>query len=154
MWVKSLEAEENDRLESLNASISAFEAAKTPTTDQVNALLISAFLGQLTLMRVSRVFPDRCSGKGTNVSLGLSHAPTALLSRRLHHCWKALGVTHFTLRALLQQAVFTAGAQTRNSRTGLFMNLIPYLRRGVDPKAQVAFAAEGSGQPEFVFPGL
>lgn len=154
LWIASLEEEEKDRLGSLLASMNALEPAENPTPHQVNALLVSAFLGQLTLMRASRVFPDRSSSKRTNVDLALAHAPTAELARRLHHCWKALGVTPTTLRTLLQQAVFTVGTQTRDVRASLCTDLLRHPRRGVDPRAQKVFTAEASGQSQLALRGL
>ncbi|PHJ16629.1 hypothetical protein CSUI_009554 [Cystoisospora suis] len=94
-------------------------------------------------MRASRVFPQRGSGKCTNVRRALRHGATASLASQLHLCWKALGVTPSTLKTLLQEAVFTAGARTRSTRGQLIVGLVPSLRRGVDPQAQAAFESEG-----------
>lgn len=150
LWTASLEEEENERLQSLSACINDI-SRESPTPDQLNALLVAALQGQMTLIRASRVFPDRSSSKRLNVTHALAHGPTAELARRLHHAWQVVGVSDLTLKAILQQAVFAIGTQTREARTALIAEVIPCLRRGVDPKAQAAFAAEGRGQCQIVF---
>ena len=145
-WVAALEAEENERLESLLASINAFEAEETPTQSRVNALLVSALQGQLTLMRMSRVFPERKATKRLDVSRALRHRLTLELASRLHRCWRSLGLTGSTVKQLLREAFTAVGAQTRTARVKLFSDLIPTQGRGIDPKAHVALEAEGSGQ--------
>lgn len=150
-WIESLEAEENARRESVRAAVQAFEARQVPTRREINALLASAFGGQVTLSRASRVFPDRSAGKCSDVARAMAHGPTAALAGWLHHCWRSLGVTYSTLEVLLRQAVFTVGAETRDARRRLFLDLVPKLRRGVDPNAHAAFAAEGAGQSQMDF---
>lgn len=145
-WTASLDAEETERLASLHAAMTAFDAKGTPILDRVNSLLVAAFQGQVTLMRASRVFPERCSGKCTSVTEAMAHDPTVALARRLHHCWRVLGVTRPTLKALLRQAVYVVGTDTWSARRRLFVGLQPDVRRGVDPKAHTAFVAEGSGE--------
>lgn len=142
--MSSLEAEETERLQSLAACMTAFEA--DPTADRIDTLLTAAFRSQITLMRASRVFPDRPGCRGVDVGLALSHPLTAALARQLHGCWKGLGVTSSTLSALLRRVVSNVGSQTRAPRAKLFVGVVPSLRRGVDPEAQVAFAAEGEGE--------
>lgn len=145
MWMATLEEEERDRLDSLKASISVFETKKTPEPQQINALLVSALQAQVTLMRMSRVFPNHSLSRSTHVSSALSHEPTAALACELHHCWKTLGVSGPTLEVFLRDAVFAIGEQTRRARGKLFANLLPR-KRGADLKAHTYLAAEGSGQ--------
>lgn len=142
----TLEAEEHDRLLSLRASMIAFEAEGTPTRPQLNALLVSALQAQVTLMRMSRVFPNLTSSKRTDVTVALSHGPTAALARELHRVWHVFGLTDPTLRDLLRHSVFAVGELTRRSRSKLFPALIPKLRKGVDPNVLPGLAAEGPGQ--------
>ncbi|PHJ15058.1 hypothetical protein CSUI_011131, partial [Cystoisospora suis] len=141
LWIHDLEAEEMERLHSLAATRTAFEA--DPTTDRLNDLLTAAFRSQVTLMRASRVFPDRPGCRGIAMGPALAHSATAALAGQLRDCWRALGVTSPTLSALLRGVVATVGSQTRASRAKLFVDLVPRVRRGVDPKAQEAFVAEG-----------
>ena len=145
-WVASLEAEEQERLESLRASIDAFESEETPTHSHLNAVLVSALQGQATLLRASRVFPERAASKRVDMSRALRHGPTVMLACQLLRCWSVLGVTDSTLKNLLRQVFNAVGARSRIARGELFMDLVPHLRSGIDPKAQAAFAAEGSGQ--------
>lgn len=141
----ALEAEEYERLESLRASINALELKETPTRYQFNAVLVSALQGQITLWRMSRVFPAPSGGKRVDISLALRHGPTLELAWRLRHCWRALGVTDGTLEVLLQQALIAVRASTRDIRAELFSEVSPHLQRGIDPKARAALEAEGSG---------
>lgn len=145
-WLASLEQEENERLSALVAAAHAFEVEQPPALARVNSLLIAAFQGQVTMMRASRVFHARSSGSCTDITQAMAHDPTAALAHRLYHCWRVLGVTRPTLKALLRQVVYTVGSETRRARAGFFVGLMPDLRRGIDPKAHAAFVAEGSGE--------
>lgn len=142
----ALEAEEEETLRSLSASMRAIQGEENPTAQQIDSLLVAAFQGQLTLMRASRVFPHRLSSKRVSLFYASGHHKTAELARQLHKCWRDLGVTGSALQALLQQCVFSAGTQTREIRSQLVAGLPPSRRRGIDLKAQAAFAAEGEGQ--------
>lgn len=144
-WIATMEAEERDRLDSLRARISEFEAGETTTPHQVNALLISALQAQITLMRMSRVFPDHSFGKLTDVTSALAHSPTAALACELYYCWKVLGVAAATLKSLLFEVLLRLGKQTRKARWKLFVDVKPNFRRGVDAKALISFIEEGSG---------
>lgn len=146
LWISVLEAEERERLRSLRASASAFESQAAPTAEHMNALLVAALQGQLTLFRMSRVFPQSGASKSVDVSRAALHGPTAALARRLRQCWGSLGVTDSTLKLLLRDAVTAVGIQSRMARVKLFLDLIPHLRRGVNPRTHEALAAEGSGQ--------
>lgn len=146
MWLATLESEERDRVDSLRASIDAVAAAEMPTPDRVNALLVSALQAEVTLMRMSRVFPDAAATKRTDVAKALGHPPTAALAYELHRAWKALGVSDPTVAVLLRQVMRTVGEQTRSARVKFFVHLLPKLQRGVDPNAHKSFAAEGPGQ--------
>ena len=143
MWTASLEAEERDRLESLRARINEFQTEERPTHRQINALLVSAVQAQITLMRMSRVFPKSSSTKYINLISAKSHGPTAALAFELHRCWKVLGVSEPTLKVLLRQAVTAVGKKTRSARLALFVDLKPGVRHGVDPEACMRFMAEG-----------
>lgn len=140
-----LEAEELERLDSLKARISEFGADETRTPSQINALLVAGLQAQITLMRMSRVFPRRASSRTVDVASALAHRPTAGLARELYHCWKALGLTKTTLKDILTQVVSAIGKQTLTARGGLFVDLQPGVWRGVDPKAGMSLMAEGSG---------
>lgn len=146
LWTAVLEAEERGRLESLRARMKTLEAKESLTRYQVNALLVSAIQGQVTLLRMSRVFPERAATRLLSLSSAVRHSPTVSLAGQLYRCWRALGVTDPTLEALLRHAVSDAGNRTWKHREDLFSNLTPKLRRGVDPKAHAALEAEGSGQ--------
>lgn len=146
LWIRVLEAEERERLESMRASLSAFESQADPTAEHIDALLVAALQGQLTLFRMSRVFPKLGASKCVDVSRALRHGPTAALACQLRRCWGALGVTDATLKSLLREAVTAVGIQTRSARVKSFSVLIPNLQRGVDPNAHEALAAEGAGQ--------
>lgn len=145
-WLATLEAEERQHLESLRESIGALAKEEKPRPRQINALLVSAIQAQVALMRMSRVFPDRASTRRTDVNRALGHGPTAALARELHRGWKALGVSDPTLEVLLRQVVLTIGDRTRTARANLFVDLVPDLRKGVDPGAHRSLAAEGAGQ--------
>lgn len=146
LWLEVLEAEERERLRSLRANMSALAANEAPTRYHINALLVSALQAQVTLFRMSRVFPDLSFGRRLNRVRALRHEPTVLLAGQLRRCWRELGLTDATLRALLSLAVKAAGTRTASRRELLFSELVPGLRRGVDPNAQRALAAEGAGQ--------
>lgn len=144
-WIGSLEAEEDKRLSSLLAAMDAFNSEQTSVLNRVNGLLVAAFQGQVTLMRSSRVFPERSSGKCTNVAHAVGHGLTAALAHRLRQSWRVLGVTDSTLKALLRQVIFTVGRDTREERRHLFTELVPRtLRRGIAASAHAAFAVEGA----------
>ncbi|PHJ16321.1 hypothetical protein CSUI_009864, partial [Cystoisospora suis] len=142
LWMSSLEEEEDQTLRSLSASMEAIQG-ENPTVEQIDSLLIAAFQGQLTLMRASRVFPHRFSTKRVSVFFAAGHHKTAELACQLHKCWSHLGVSGSVLQSILQQCVFSAGTQTREVRLRLAGGVSPSRRRGIDPKAQAAFAAEG-----------
>ncbi|PHJ20707.1 hypothetical protein CSUI_005456, partial [Cystoisospora suis] len=144
LWLEVLEAEERKRLESLRVGMSAFDAGVPPTWSQVNALLVSATQGQITLMRMSRVLSDHGVSKRLSLSRVAKHTPTVALARELRRGWGALGLTRPTLQALLRQAVVTVGEQTRASRVKLFWDLMPGGASRIDPKAHKALAAEES----------
>ena len=146
MWISVLEKEEHERVKSLRASLNGFQSQATPTPYQINALLVSALQGQVTLLRTSRLFPELNESKIVAVSRALRHGPTAVLARELRHCWRVLGVTDSTLRILLRTAVKAVGAATRKARVQFFIDLPPIPRSQQDPKVHVAFEAEGSGQ--------
>lgn len=144
-WTATLEAEEHERLRSLRASMAVFEAGPL-TRFRVNELLVLALQGQVTLLRMSRVFQDRTAAKRIDLCRAVGHGPTLALAGELRRCWKALGVSDTTLKVLLRLAVVTIGTQTRETRVALFLDLRPRVMRGVDAKAGEALAAEGSGQ--------
>lgn len=145
-WIETLEAEEHERLESLRARTSALGAEETPAPNHIRALLTSALQAQVTLMRMSRVFPDHSSSKLIDVTSALGHGPTVALACELRRCWAVLGVTGRTLETLLQRVVLAIGRVTHKARLELFTGLIPKMRRGVDFRARTGLAAEGSGQ--------
>lgn len=126
--------------------MTAFEAAESPTRCQINALLVSALQAHVTLFRMSRVFSERAATKHLSLTLAVRHSPTVALACELRRCWSALGVADSTLKAFLQLAVVTIGSQTRTTRVKFFLDLMSHVRRGIDPKAQKALAAEGSGE--------
>ncbi|PHJ22976.1 hypothetical protein CSUI_003174, partial [Cystoisospora suis] len=144
LWIKVLEEEEQKRLRSLGTSMNVFEAEVPPTWSQVNAILVAAIQGQITLLRMSRVFHERGGSKRLNLKRAALHTPTVALGRELRRCWGALGVTSSTVKALLRHAVVTIGTQTRPARVKLFLHLMPRVVRGIDPKAHEALANEGS----------
>ena len=146
LWTATLELEERDRIGSLRASINALEAEEMPAPHQINALLVSALQAQATLMRMSRVFPNPSSSRLNDVTRALGHGPTVALASELGRAWKVLGMSDPALVVLLRQVICTVGEQTRRARAELFVNLIPNMRRGVDPQACTGLAAEGSGQ--------
>lgn len=146
LWTATLEEEEQHRRASLRAGINVLEAEEMPTPSQINALLASALQAQVTLMRMSRVFPSISSSRRTDVTNALGHGPTAALAGDLHRAWNVLGITGPTLIDLLRQVVFTVGTETQSARMDLFAAVIGSMRRGVDPKARASLAAEGSGQ--------
>ena len=143
-WTSVLEAEENERLKSLRANMKALESGETLTPNQINSLLISAVQGQVTLFRMSRVFPETTANRRVNLTSAVRHGPTLELACQLHRCWRALGVTDSTLKLFLRHAFSFAGAWTLHAREELFSSVKPNVRTGVDPKAQDALAAEGS----------
>lgn len=146
LWIATLEAEERARLSSLRASTEELKGEEVLLPRQVNALLVAALQAELTLMRMSRVFPSISSSRCTDVSSALGHGPTAVLASRLHHFWRALGVTQPTLKVLLREIALAVGEQTRMARMELFVGTVRNMRRGVDPKARSSLAAEGGGQ--------
>lgn len=145
-WMEFLELEESQRLLALKVTMEACEAAKYPSAGQINALLTAMVKGQLTLMRATRVFPSAAISRQLDLSNALAHGPTAALACRLRRCWKALGVTPPTQKALLRTAIRVACNRTRDDRAALFTGLAPRLRRERDPLAGAAFNAEGPGQ--------
>lgn len=144
-WIAVLEAEERERLESLRASSTPFRTGDKPTPLQVNALLIAALQGQLTLLRVSRVFPQLSASKCMDISRALRHEPTVALACQLHHCWRVLGVGDSTVTRLLHQAVMTVGTRTWNAREALYSDPARQPPEESGSKAHAVFAAEGSG---------
>lgn len=147
VWLTAMEAEANDKLACLTASMSALDPQK-PTSEQLNDVLSSAFQGQLTLMRMSRVFPDRRAVRRVQVSQAMAHPPTAALARRLHHCWKVLGVTEFTLKAILRKVVFTVGRQTWTVRERVYVDRARRSPQEQASQTHEVLAAEGSGQSQ------
>ncbi|PHJ23959.1 hypothetical protein CSUI_002190 [Cystoisospora suis] len=143
-WISTLEWEELDRLSSLLSSIHAFAKEERPARRHIEALLVAALQGQSTLMRMSRVFPDASFRRCLSVPAALRHSITLTLAKELRLCWKTLGVEDSTLQRVLEQSLTSIGAWTSRARAELFVNLTPRLRRGVDPKAHAALAAEGA----------
>ncbi|PHJ22975.1 hypothetical protein CSUI_003173, partial [Cystoisospora suis] len=143
-WIDLLEAEEIERLRSLRASMNAIGAEGVPTSSQINALVVSALQGQVTLMKMSRVFYDPALNRRMSLTRALRHSTTVALACELRRSWRILGVTDATLKLLLRHAVTALGSYTRDARARLFTDPIPSLRQGTDAKAHAALVAEGS----------
>lgn len=144
--MEGLENEEAERLESLNARMKAFEGGDTPVSGQLDHVLASALLGQLTLLRMSRVLPTSHSAKALNVSRALAHPPTAALAAALRQCWNALGVTDSTLKTLLQKALLAVGRETWAPRERLYLHRRRQLPEAPESPQHEALASEASGQ--------
>lgn len=146
LWVATLETEERERLQSLKASMGGLEREGAPAPEQINALLVSAFEAQTTLLRMSRVFPARSDNRRLDLEKALKHRPTMELAWQLYRCWRALGVTAATQKLILRDALLAASTKTASIRSRLFVNLQKNWKRGIDRNAHAGFAAEGSGQ--------
>lgn len=142
-WIARLEAEEIERLSSVLAALNRLRANETPLLGQLKGLLVAAFQGQVTLMRASRVFPDPYSESCMNVADAMDHGPTSALASWLHQCCRPLGLTRSTLKAILRQALYTAGTDTWLARRRLYVDVGP--PREGESKALEAFTTEGSG---------
>lgn len=123
-----------------------FESEETPTRSQTNTLLVSALQGQVTLMKMSRVFHDPSSSRRVSPNRALRHGATAALACELRRCWRILGVTDSTLKLLLRQAITAVGSYTRDVRARLVTELMPSAGQRTDAKADAALVAEGSGK--------
>ena len=141
-----MEKEEREKLESLREGMKALESGETLTPNQINALLISAVQGQITLLRMSRVFPDPSLSRRVDLTRAVRHGPTMELASELRLHWSALGVTDFTLKCLLRRAIAFVGSYTRRDREQVFAGMKPNFRSGVEPEAKNALAAEGAGK--------
>lgn len=146
LWISTLESEELERLSLLRSAIRSYATEERPGRRHINAVLVAALQGQSTLMRMSRVFPDGSAGRCLSVPSALRHEITLALAKELRLCWKYLGVEDSTLQHVLERSLTSIGTWTRRARSGLFVDLIPNMRRGVDPKARAALAAEGAGE--------
>lgn len=146
-WLISVTHEENQRLKALRAAVKALESEKTPDLNQINQVLVTAFQGEITLMRASRVFHARSTGKRINLTQAMVHLPTVALAQTLHQFWRSVGVSESTLEILLRHVVHSIGAATRSTRASLVLGVDADVRWGkLDPHALEAFVAEGSGE--------
>ncbi|PHJ18803.1 hypothetical protein CSUI_007370, partial [Cystoisospora suis] len=143
-WLRILEAEERDRLESLRASMDALKTESTPTSVRVNALLVSALQAQITLMKISRVFPDHAVSRRVDPTRALRHGATVALASELRRCWDFLGVTERTLKGLLWLSLNAISRQTLPDRQELFPDIGRKPRhKEPQPKPEEALVAEG-----------
>ncbi|PHJ20751.1 hypothetical protein CSUI_005411 [Cystoisospora suis] len=143
-WLRILEAEERDRLESLRASMDALKTESTPTSVRVNALLASALQAQITLMKMSRVFPDHAVSRRVDPTRALRHGATVALASELRRCWEFLGVTERTLKDLLWLALNAISRRTLLDRQELFPDTGRKPRhKEPQPKPEEALVAEG-----------
>lgn len=141
LWLTTLEGEERQRLESLNASMTVVESEKHPTAQQVSDLLVAALQAQTTLMRMSRVFPAASAGRLVDAGSVLSHPLSLALAVQLRRCWAVLGVTDSALSVILQASLTSAADRS----------LLPGHRdarrtRIAASEAQKRLADEGLGQ--------
>ncbi|PHJ14820.1 hypothetical protein CSUI_011370, partial [Cystoisospora suis] len=143
MWTAMLEEEEGDRSRALRSAMDAVEKEETPTERQLSALLVSMLQADVTLMRMSRVFPDPLSRTMTSATNGLRHSPTCELASQLHRAWQTLGITKPTVVAVVQHVVSAVGKLTARERVVLFKGVIPDHLRGTDLPALASFTAEG-----------
>lgn len=146
LWTEALEAEEDERLQSLEASMQALLAQERPTSEQVGRVLVSALQAQTTLIRSTRIFPLLADCNRIDKSQALKHRQTAKLACELHRCWGALGVTVTTREFILRKALLTVGTMTWKARADLSVRLDRKKRTGIDAGAHAAFVAEGTGQ--------
>ena len=146
LWTAVLEAEENERLKPLRANMKALESGETLTPNQINGLLVSAVQAQITLLRMSRVFPEAAANRRVDVTSAVRHGPTMELASELRLHWSALGVTDSTLKLFLRRAIAFVGSYTRRDREQVFADTKTNFRYGVEPEAKNALAAEGAGK--------
>ncbi|PHJ18995.1 hypothetical protein CSUI_007176, partial [Cystoisospora suis] len=145
LWASVLQTEERERLQSLQASMQAFEKGVAPTPRQVNALLVAALQAQFTLMRMSLVHRDALGSGRLDLTWALLHRPTVELACDLRRCWEMLGVPDSTLKPLLQEAVISIGCFTGVIREKLFggRDVKPRPQRARDREAQDPLETEG-----------
>lgn len=145
-WTAALEAEERQRLGPLKAHLEGLEAGRRRTPEEINAVLVSALQAEITLLRMTRVFPRACASRRMNVMDALAHGPTAELGWQLYRCWRALGVSEGTQKVILRDVFTVVGAETANYRKELFRATLATADKGTGPEVHNSLAAEGSGK--------
>ncbi|PHJ16816.1 hypothetical protein CSUI_009367 [Cystoisospora suis] len=143
LWLRVLEAEEMERMASLRASMKSFEAHATPTRSQASDLLRAALQGQITLMRMARIYPEPRAPTRVNLTSVAHHVLTMTLACELRRSWKLLGVSDSTLKAILR--ITAVGVHSK--LTEIQRDLIVDARRRKGDLAPHEFlAAQGVGK--------
>ncbi|PHJ15497.1 hypothetical protein CSUI_010692 [Cystoisospora suis] len=151
-WLRLLEAEEEQSLRSLEASMNAFEGEEEPTTQEINQLLASALQAHVTLTRMSRVFSKSGYLRMLDAEGVLNHPPSLVLASQLRRCWTLLGVTDAALDLLLKFLLGGALEQLRDISAvpgpGEHLGAHPVLEAGLPTRQRVV--EEGSALAEAI----